>query len=81
MSGRPRFTDTNVWRYKAERQELVELVVEQDREIRRLRLALREYAEQFDEDPSVGAYIALLHARIGVLEQNVDRLIKERGAA
>lgn len=73
--------DTNVWRDKDERSRLVERVIEQDREIRQLRTILNEYAEQYDEDRSVGSYIRALQARINVLEQNVERLVRERGAA
>lgn len=71
----------NQWRSDTERAELVERLIESEARCRRLERVIREYAEQVEGDPSVGAYVTALHSRIEGLEQNIRRITSRKGQA
>lgn len=66
------------WRYDTERAELVERLIVSEARCRRLERVIREYAQQVEADPSVGAYVIALHSRIDGLEENIRRLTARR---
>lgn len=74
-------SDSNTWRHKGERTELVERLIASERRCRLLERTLTEYAEAKDEDGTVGSYVTALQARIAQLEENVERLIHRRKAS
>lgn len=79
-NGRLVFTTSTVdmWRNDGERKELVERIIEQDRTIRHLRIALHVLAEEGEE--GAGELIAGLHAQIADLQLQVQAL-RKKGAA
>lgn len=70
-------SDIELWRYPTERAELVERLITAERARGLLERALREIAEQ-EGDRSLGAYVIALLSRNAILEQNVDRLTRDR---
>lgn len=81
MAEQPRDTAPSVWRGPSERAELVESLIEAKAEVDRLRRGLREWGEVVEQDPSAGAYVRVLLARIAQLEVSVETLSRRSAAA
>lgn len=71
----------SVWRGPSERVQLTESLIEAKAEVDRLRRGLREWGEVVEQDPSAGAYVRVLLARIAQLEVSVETLSKRPVAA
>ena len=76
MSERP--CDHCPLRHLGERAELVERVINLDRDNRLLRRTLRELTTAANDGEPFGDYITALQARIRQLEDNIDRITRQK---
>ena len=74
-------SDSNTYRYPAERNELVERLIVSEKRCKLLERTLTEYAEHVGDERSDGSYAVALQARVAQLEANMERLLQRKRSA